>query len=71
MKCNGTEIAPAEAAAVVSYGKPHLLDSGNTSGAFVHRVVCPHIRERIDRIQLLAGDAQLQTVVVVLFEVDQ
>ncbi len=54
VKGYGAEIAGAEAASVMCYRKLDLLDSGDPSVLFVHRVVIPYKRQGIYRVKLFS-----------------
>ena len=55
MERKGTEIASAEAAAVVSDGEKHFVNGWHAARLGINRVKITHVRQVIDLVQLLAG----------------
>ena len=47
----GTEVARAEAAAVVHEGKLHLFEPRHTAECFIRRMILPHIRQLVNPVE--------------------
>ena len=54
MERQRTEVAPAEAPAVVRHGEAHFLDGGNAAESVVHRVYLAHVGKLRDFVKLFA-----------------